>query len=58
MRLGTTYICVEDMGKSLAFYKALLQMEPAEQNGDRWGGAPPRELTGRRHSPATNPRTF
>lgn len=36
MRLGTTYICVEDMGKSLAFYKALLQMEPAEQNSDRW----------------------
>lgn len=36
MRLGTTYICVQDMEKSLAFYKSLLQMEPVERNGDRW----------------------
>ena len=28
MKLGTTYICVEDMEKSLKFYKALLQKEP------------------------------
>ena len=33
MQLGTTYICVEDMEKSLAFYKTLLQREPVEQNG-------------------------
>lgn len=36
MQLGTTYICVEDMEKSLAFYKTLLQREPVEQNGSRW----------------------
>lgn len=27
MRLGTTYICVEDIEKSLNFYKLLLQKE-------------------------------
>lgn len=36
MKLGTTYICVSDMQKSLEFYKALLQKEPLYANGDRW----------------------
>ena len=36
MRLGTVYICVQDMGASLAFYRALLQAEPVIQNDDRW----------------------
>ena len=36
MKLGTTYICVEDMEKSLKFYKALLQKEPLYCNDDRW----------------------
>lgn len=36
MNLGTTYICVDDMQKSLAFYKALLQKEPLYANEDRW----------------------
>lgn len=36
MKLGTTYICVSDMEKSLNFYRALLQQEPAFANDDRW----------------------
>ena len=36
MRLGTTYICVEDMEKSLNFYRMLLQKEPLQCNDDRW----------------------
>ncbi len=36
MNLGTTYICVNDMQKSLDFYKALLQKEPLYANEDRW----------------------
>ncbi len=36
MKLGTTYIYVNNMQKSLDFYKALLQQEPAYTNGDRW----------------------
>ena len=36
MKLGTTYICVEDMEKSLNFYKLLLQKEPLYCNDDRW----------------------
>lgn len=36
MRLGTTYICVEDIEKSLNFYKLLLQKEPLYCNDDRW----------------------
>lgn len=28
MKLATTYICVDDIEKSLNFYKALLQQEP------------------------------
>lgn len=36
MRLGVTYICVEDMEKSLHFYKMILQQEPLYCNDDRW----------------------
>lgn len=36
MKLGTTYICVEDMKKSLNFYRAILQQEPLYCNDDRW----------------------
>lgn len=36
MKLGTTYICVNDMEKSLNFYKLLLQKEPLYRNSDRW----------------------
>ncbi|MEG0470609.1 MAG: VOC family protein [Longicatena sp.] len=36
MKLGTTYICVEDMEKSLDFYTKLLQEEPLYKNDDRW----------------------
>ena len=36
MKLGTTYIRVEDMEKSLKFYKALLQQEPLYCNDNRW----------------------
>lgn len=32
MNLGTTYICVNDIQKSLAFYKLLLQKEPLYAN--------------------------
>lgn len=36
MKLGTTYICVKDMEKSLKFYRLLLQKEPLYCNDDRW----------------------
>lgn len=36
MTLGTTYICVKDIEKSLEFYKFLLQQEPLYCNDDRW----------------------
>lgn len=36
MKLATTYICVNDMSKSLEFYKSLLQQEPLFANEDRW----------------------
>ena len=36
MKLGTTYICTEDINKSCAFYQALLQQEPIYRNEDRW----------------------
>ena len=36
MKLGTTYICVQDMEKSLNFYRAILQQEPLYCNDDRW----------------------
>ena len=35
MKLGTTYICVQDIEKSLHFYKLLLQQEPLYCSGDR-----------------------
>ena len=37
MKLGTTYICVDDMEKSFKFYKLLLQKEPLYCNDDRYG---------------------
>lgn len=36
MKLGTTYICVTSMEKSLRFYKNLLEEEPFICNEDRW----------------------
>jgi len=36
MRLGTTYINVSDMARSLDFYKKLLDREPVGKNCDRW----------------------
>ena len=36
MRLGTTYISVNDFAKSLAFYQLLLEQEPLYCNDDRW----------------------
>lgn len=36
MKLGTTYICVNDMEKSFKFYKLLLQKEPLYCNDERW----------------------
>lgn len=36
MKLGTTYICVKNMERSLSFYKLLLQQDPIYANDDRW----------------------
>ena len=36
MKLGTTYICVNDMEKSFKFCKLLLQKEPLYCNDERW----------------------
>ncbi len=36
MKLGTTYICTENINKSCAFYQALLQQEPIYRNEDQW----------------------
>ena len=36
MRLGTTYICVEDINKSLNFYRLIFEEEPAHSNDNRW----------------------
>ncbi len=36
MVLGTMYILVSDMEKSVRFYKGLLQEEPLYANDDRW----------------------
>lgn len=36
MRLGTTYICVEDIDKSLEFYRLFFGEEPAYANDNRW----------------------
>ena len=35
MTLATTYICVDDMGRSFEFYKMLLQLEPTFYS-ERW----------------------
>ena len=36
MTLGTMYIFVGDVKKSIEFYKLLLQEEPWHANDDRW----------------------
>lgn len=36
MRLGTTYIYVSDIKKSVDFYSKLLQEKPLKANDDRW----------------------
>ena len=36
IRLGTTYICVKNMEKSINFYKLLLQQDPIYMNEERW----------------------
>ena len=36
MTLGTVYIFVQDVKKSIEFYKLLLQEEPLHANDDRW----------------------
>lgn len=36
MKLVTTYICVDNIEKSLNFYRELLQQEPVYCNDDRW----------------------
>lgn len=36
MRLGSTYLIVKDMEKSIRFYEALLDMKVSAQNFNRW----------------------
>ena len=36
MTLGTMYIIVENLEKSVKFYRMLLQEEPLHSNDDRW----------------------
>ena len=36
IRLGSTYICVKNMEKSINFYKLLLQQDPIYMNEERW----------------------
>ena len=36
LTLGTTYLIVKDMEKSITFYKKLLNMDVSVQNLDRW----------------------
>ena len=36
MKLETTYICVNDMEKSINFYRSLLQQDPIYMNEKRW----------------------
>ena len=36
MKLGTTYICVKDIRKSIHFFEKLLQSKPLYANDDRW----------------------
>lgn len=36
LRLGSTYLIVKDVKKSISFYSTLLEMKPTAQNYDRW----------------------
>lgn len=36
LHLGSTYLIVKDMEKSISFYQTLLSMEPTQRNLDRW----------------------
>ncbi len=36
LQLGSTYLIVKDMEKSIAFYEALLDMKVSAQNFNRW----------------------
>lgn len=36
LKLGSTYLIVKDVEKSIKFYNALLEMEPTAQNYNRW----------------------
>jgi catechol 2,3-dioxygenase-like lactoylglutathione lyase family enzyme len=36
LKLGSTYLIVKNMEKSIAFYEALLEMKVSAQNFDRW----------------------
>lgn len=36
LHLGSTYLMVKDMSKSIDFYSKLLSMEPTAKNYDRW----------------------
>lgn len=35
-KLGSTYLIVKDMKKSIEFYEALLQMKVSKQNYSKW----------------------
>lgn len=36
LHLGSTYLMVKDMNRSIEFYSKLLSMEPTAKNYDRW----------------------
>ncbi len=36
LELGSTYLFVKDMSKSIEFYSAILEMQPTATNEDRW----------------------
>jgi lactoylglutathione lyase len=36
LNLGSTYLIVKDMGKSISFYETLLDMKVSSQNYNRW----------------------
>lgn len=36
LKLGSTYLYVKNMSKSLEFYSAILEMQPTATNKDRW----------------------
>jgi hypothetical protein len=38
LHLGCTYLVVQDMKKSMAFYEALLEMKATSKNLNRWAG--------------------